>query len=779
MKKLEIDVCGFFDWNLNFLTYNEYLTEFFENEVCVNEDVINNGRFGYLDKSKQNTCIENIKKISKEIVEILFDEYITIPSLQKEVAYLILVTARIIAGFKEGENLKIRQRFKISLSNKQRFEASVNHILNEFNISRDESISSMGLQYQSTITQKTNETGNNCLKLYNTPKNTAFDSSEVQYMNVKPNKNDISITSEYELNLKPVSLKNAETAHSSQSVVRNLSKEKNYTPSNKSLKESLVLLEDQDLRSDELKTLVKKKEDSYGQTMRKEMSFNKEGNFMKKSNFSVLGENQTFEVPSPILREKVIRAENSTASYLSRNRYKNRQNFNYESKENYSKYSDKEELKMKKSVVENQAYVSLADEYKKLKQKSIQKNENQDNELSHPGKLSISGIEKITIDNRDRTDSVEMKSSKYYNPPKMRYSKRRRSPNTDVTPGWQTDRYANRSKRSPIYSNYTQEDRSYNRRENSVERQQPMTDRSGYYNKPYHQQNYQNQGYEYNPRISSSSYLPRDRDYSSRESKPREESLTQRSRRYSNMNENYYSPNSVMNEEPVMNHQKKVNVPLLKLSKSRLDSRRSIKRSPVMYNRVQTSRERRTSGIGMDRSYMGRDYPRAPMTDRNQLRSGGDYMKIEGIDEHKDNSYFRRKSHVQREYYSPSTYNYRSREKYDYRKYDKMRNDVDMRYSNFMGSREKRRRADQISPSPIERERMMRKSYGREENSNRYIYRDRNGSVTNRSERSPLPRDFEKVYTPGYSKTDYGEKHGRYKDYETKENYGDNYNYYW
>lgn len=789
MKKLEINVCEFYDWNLNYLTYHEYLIEFLENEICVKGDIISSNRFGYIDKLKQAVYVDRVKAISFEILDVLFSDYITIPSLQKEVAYMVLVAARLIVGFKEGENLKIRQKFKIQISTKSRFEASVNFILNEFGICQEESSLSQGLQYQSTITQNTNENSKENIKLFATPKANVFQSNEVQYMNVKPGNNDISLVSEYELNLKPISLRNVETAPSSQSVVRNLSKEKDYTPSSTRSKKSLIseigVSPLSGNVSKTMKTLVKKKEGNYGQTMRKDVSFNSEVNFLKRSNYVVLEEkNNNFHLPSPVVRENLVKEE---PSYLSRKRYKNRGKLDYESKNNLQ-----EEKSMKNSHTDQQSYLSLADEYKRLKQKNSHIGENFENEIeNNPGKLSLSGIGNITIENENK----EMRTSNYYQPPKMRYSRRRRSPNIDTQPGWQTDRYANRGKRSPIYPRYNRDRGSMERRESSVERQ-PLTERSGYYNNNNRSYfGFQRGGQELNQRISNSSFLPKERDYSSRERnyQNRDGSLSRNKRRYSNMNENYYSPCS-REEPPVQNFPKKVNVPLLKLSQSRLDSRRSIKRrSPNPYeNRVQTSRERTSS---RDRGYFGREVPRAPMTDRGHraTRNPESYMKIEGVDDFKDKAYFRKKSKMNSEYYSPIGYNYksggaRSRENKSYRNIEKINSEIDMRYSNYMGQGTQRRQ-QQVSPSPIEGHRMMKKSYKMEESSNRFIYGDRKGSVAQRREKSPYQRDYEPMYTPGYIKKIYGEggngKGNRYAgkekygDYEAKENYGNNTNYYW
>lgn len=776
---------------MNYLTYHEYLCEFLEDdEICENNDTINNARskFGYLDNQSKNGIKENIKKTSLNILEVLFTEYITIPTLQKEVAYLILVASRLISGFKEGEKYNIRKKYKIEISNKKRFEDSLNYILNEFGYGQTQSMPS--IQYQSTGTNRTNETGfiDKFPKIYSTPTTGQYDSAGVHYMNVKPNV-ESSIASEYQLNLQPNAFKEiSETAPSSGNVVRNLSKEKNYTPSSK-LEEG-----DKEIRrfdpKNSLKTLVKKKEDCFEETLRKEVSFQKnDSSFMRKSNCIVLDDKHELEASNPVLREKELRSENENnmaEGYISRNRYRNRQSIQRGEKENIEK-------PLKASMLEQSSYVSLADEYKRLKQKSVHKGENS-KEKEKVNKLSLSGLENVVIENQKR----EMRTSNYYQPPKMRYS-RSRSPHIEGQPGWQTDRYNNRGKRSPVYYGYQQH------KERSVEKQQPLTDRSTYYNnKSYLQfQNTNNNGnypnnkiqspvnYDYNPRISNSSFLPRERDYASRNSKYREGSLTQRSRRVSNMNEHYFSPSMMMTEDnrTSKDKYKKVSVPLLKLNPSRVESRINEERTPPLgyKGRVNTSRDRRGSSI--DRGFFEGigDYQRAAMTDRGRIRKeSGDYIKLEGIEDMNRGRFFQKKVEAQRDYFSPSSYqnnnnNYRSNGT-SYRTIERINKDIDMRYSNYYQQNSNGGR--QVSPSPIERHRMMRKDYKREREqrmSNSFLYqKDRRGSVSNRNDRSPYG-DFEKVYTPSYMKKIYGDGSGgrKYCDFEGgKENYGDHYNYY-
>lgn len=767
---------------MNYLTYHEFVLEFLENGFCFNDDLINGkSRFGYLDPDLQNCVKEKVRKICLQIMKILLVEYITIPSMQKEVAYMILVSARLICGFSEGQIFPIRRKFGIEISNKTRFEESILHIMSELQVGPSSNNSSIGLQYYSSGSRKTGSSSAAVAKVFTTPPNSNFNSEVVKYMDVNPNEanGNSCRSSEYEINLKPFVLTNTETAPSPKDVVRNLSKEKNYTPSNQKLNDMRIKLDEKIISPQDrkaIKTLVKKKEGSYGQTRRKDVNnFNSkaDGNFMRKSTYVVLEEKKAGIVPSPILRERELRGGNMNSSYVAKTRYRNRKSIGPEDRESAGRAKKLQDQRIKSSLIEQQAYVSLADEYKKLKQKSIQKVSNCDGfereRGGGQGDITLSGIDKVSIDSRRR----ELRTSNYYqeqnNQSKRQYS-RPRTPNIDENPGWQTDRYANRRRRSPLYPRG--DSRNNHRRESSIDiSQQIMTDRGEYYKRScnaFDRCNPEKQG------ISSSTFFHKERDFSSKQSRKREASFN-RIRRFSNIGSyggnKYYSPSSNTGEtgQPKELKCKKVSVPLLKLSRSRIEKMNDRNVSPVVYPRVQTSRDRRASS--RNRNYMDMDYPRAPLTDRHRPTPQENYIKLEGVDEFRDNSRYRmgKKASNKLEYFSPTTYSYKSKDA-SQKQINRMSQDMNMRYSNCGQNRRK--------PSPYAHQRRVRDSYKRDNSSKRYYYKDKN--ISESYDRSNYPKDPEKVITPSYNKKSgmYNRGSGRFSNYDSKENYQENYNYY-
>lgn len=145
---MEVEICQFFNFDLPHFTFYDHVTEFLVIGCLLPDDKINLRKLFDEDFSvgnEQNTEVyqnmvpgiqkkveRKLRENSIDVMETILEFYDTDPDSQREIAYLILVTARELSYVLQPHCLELLSKFNIFVKSEQRFLAAKDLIMANF-----------------------------------------------------------------------------------------------------------------------------------------------------------------------------------------------------------------------------------------------------------------------------------------------------------------------------------------------------------------------------------------------------------------------------------------------------------------------------------------------------------------------------------------------------------------------------------------------------------------------------------------------------------------------
>ena len=278
LRKRELEVCLFFDWNLTYFTFYDYIQEFLEKGCLDNTDMARMTskpdcresqtlgtlseagkhstdynpaycKYNYMGEDSKLHLKNRISETCSELSLLLLTRFHTIPTAQKEIGYMVVVGSRYLNNLKKPENHVIRTRFGINISCKNRFNKSLDRLISLYKQTyQHQTMSAMEtkIDYITNNSLRTTDTNaiiqmlkidiekerGTCQFSTSSGGGTA-EASGVRYMNVNPSLDKTTLNSSgFELKLNPdySTTQTMRELSKQNDIARNLSKDKAYTP---------------------------------------------------------------------------------------------------------------------------------------------------------------------------------------------------------------------------------------------------------------------------------------------------------------------------------------------------------------------------------------------------------------------------------------------------------------------------------------------------------------------------------------------------------------------